>query len=190
MKTLKTTIAIAAIVFASAAGAGHDKVKGEFKSPDHAPEQQYFDYARVISAKPLYREVKVSQPVRECWEEPVYHTSHGQPKSAGGMLAGGLIGGIIGNQMGKGRGRKVATAMGTLIGAHIGHQAVNQHAHEQHETEVSYEQHCRTRQQVSYETVIDGYDVVYKYRGQRHRIEMPYDPGKRIKMRIQVSPVI
>ncbi len=188
MKTLNTTIAVAAIVFASAASAGHGS--GDYKAHDYAPEIQYFDYARVVSSKPIYREVKVSQPVRECWEEPVYHTRHSAPKSAGGMLAGGLIGGIIGHQFGKGRGRKVATAVGTLVGAHIGHQAVNDHDRGDHEHEVSYEQHCRTREQVSYETVIDAYDVVYKYRGQRHRIEMPYDPGKRIKMRIQVSPVL
>ena len=36
----------------------------------------------------------------------------------------------------------------------------------------------------------DGYEVTYRYKGERYKIEMPYDPGKRIKVRIQVSPVI
>ena len=190
MKSLQTTFAIAFLVFTSGVGAGDSVSHGDYKNHDFTPRQQYFDYARVISAKPIYREVEISRPVRECWEEPVYHTGHGHPKSAGGMLAGGLIGAIVGHQIGKGSGRKAATAVGTLIGAGIGHEAVNGHLHGYEETLVGYEEHCKTRHQVSYEEVIDGYDVVYRYRGQRHRIEMPYDPGKRIKMRIQVTPVI
>lgn len=190
MKSLQTTLAVAALIFAGGVAAGDSVSRGDYKDHDIAPRQQYFDYARVLSARPIYREVEVSRPVRECWEEPVYHTSHLRPKSAGGMLAGGLIGGIIGNQIGKGSGRKVATAMGTLIGAGIGHEAVNGHSHGHEETLVGYEEYCKTRRRVSYEEVIDGYDVIYKYRGQRHRIEMPYDPGKRIKMRIQITPVI
>ena len=106
------------------------------------------------------------------------------------MLVGGLIGGIIGHQIGKGRGRKLATAVGTIVGAQLGHNAVNGHAGQQGETEVSYEKHCDTRQQASYREVVDGYDVTYKYRGKHYQIVMPYDPGKRIKMRIQFAPVI
>ena len=106
------------------------------------------------------------------------------------MVAGGLIGGIVGHQIGKGRGKKLATAVGTIIGAQIGHEAVNGHVSSSHNDYVEYEQHCKTRQQVSYEEVLDGYDVTYRYKGEKYRIEMPYDPGKRIKMRIQVTPVI
>ncbi len=190
MKSLQTTFAVAVLVFAGGVAAGDGVSRGAFKDHDFATRQQYFDYARVISARPIYREVEISRPVRECWEEPVYHTRHGYPKSAGGMLAGGLIGGIVGHQIGKGNGRKLATAMGTLIGAGIGHEAVNGHARSHKETLVGYEEHCKTHHQVSYEEVIDAYDVVYRYRGRRHRIEMPYDPGERIKMRIQITPVI
>ena len=96
MKKLKTTFAVAILVFAGAAGAGdgHKKSRSHgHKSHDYALQAEYFDYARVIESRPIYREVKVSHPVRECWEAPVYHTDHGGHKSASGMLAGGLIGG-------------------------------------------------------------------------------------------------
>jgi uncharacterized protein YcfJ len=43
---------------------------------------------------------------------------------------------------------------------------------------------------MSYEQVVDGYDVTYRYRGKQYHLEMPYDPGERIKMRIQFTPVI
>ena len=194
MKTLKTTVAVVLIVFAGAAGAGDDghryKQKHVNKKHDYSQRFERYDFAKVIDVQPLYREVRVTEPVRECWDEPVYHTEHDGHKSAGGMLAGGIIGGIIGHQVGKGRGNKVATAVGTLIGAQIGHQAVNSHGGRHRETVVGYEEHCKTRHRVSYEQVVDGYDVTYRYRGEIYHVEMPYDPGKRIKMRIQITPVI
>ncbi len=190
MKKLITTLAVALVVFTGAVAAGDDgRHKHGHKKHDFAPRHELYDYARVIDVRPIYREIRVSQPVRECWDEPVYHT-HGGHKSASGMLAGGLIGGIIGHQIGKGRGNKVATAVGTLIGAQIGHEAVNGHVKPHRETVVGYEERCKTRHQVSYEEVVDGYDVTYKYRGRSYQVQMPYDPGKRIKMRIQVTPVI
>jgi uncharacterized protein YcfJ len=190
MKYFKTTVAIAVLVFAGAAGAGNDGRKHGHKQHDYSARHDLYDYAKVIDVQPIYRAVEVSRPVRECWEEPVYHTSSHGHKSASGMLAGGLIGGIIGHQIGKGRGNKVATAVGTLIGAQIGHEAVNGHVEQHRETIAGYEERCQTRHQVSYEEVVDGYDVTYKYRGRSYHVEMPYDPGKRIKMRIQFTPVI
>jgi uncharacterized protein YcfJ len=188
MNTLKTGLVIAILVFTGAAGAdskshGHKQHKFEVR-------HDLYEYAKVVSVKPIYREVEVSRPVRECWEEPVYHTEHRQHRSAGGMLAGGLLGGIVGHQFGKGHNRRVATAVGTIIGASIGHDAVNSHSGHETTTVVGYEEYCKTRHQVSYEEVLDGYDVTYRYRGKRYHIEMPYDPGKRIKMRIQFTPVI
>jgi uncharacterized protein YcfJ len=185
MKNLKATIAIALLVFASttSAGDGHGH-----KKHHSVGMQALYDYAEVIEVYPLYREARVSTPIRECREEPVYHTRKPH-KSASGMLVGGLLGGIIGHQFGSGRGNKVATAAGTLIGAHIGHDAVNGDVKGE-KTVVGYEEHCKTRQRISYEEVIDGYDVTYEYRGRRYHVEMPYDPGERIKMRIQFAPVI
>ena len=114
---------------------------------------------------------------------------HRKPDVSVPLLVGGLLGGIIGHQFGSGRGNKVATAAGTPIGAHIGHDAVNGDVKGE-KTVVGYEEHCKTRQRISYEEVIDGYDVTYEYRGRRYHVEMPYDPGERIKMRIQFAPVI
>ena len=183
---ISTTLVIAALVFAGVASAA-DKQQGHKKSI-HEPRHDLYEYATVLEARPLYREVRVSQPVRECWDAPVYHTGR-EHKSAGGMLAGGLIGGIIGHQIGKGRGNKVATAMGTLIGAQIGHQAVNADVRRE-PTLAGYEEHCKTHRQVSYEEVQDGYDVTYEYRSRQYQLVMPYDPGEHIKMRIEFAPVI
>lgn len=188
MKRLKTTIAVMVLIFANAAGAGNNG-NGHNKH-GYSPRHDLYEYARVTDVQPIYREVEVSRPVRECWQEPVYHTRSRQQYSAGGMLAGGLIGGLIGTQIGKGRTNKVATVVGAVVGAHIGHDIANGHSGQDTRTIVGYEEHCKTRHEVGYEEVIDGYDVTYRYRGNSYHIEMPYDPGKRIKMRIQFAPVI
>jgi uncharacterized protein YcfJ len=47
---------------------------------------------------------------------------------------------------------------------------------------------CETRYRNQREQRIDGYDVVYKYHGQRYSTRMPYDPGKRIKIRVDIRP--
>jgi uncharacterized protein YcfJ len=188
MKNLKTTIAVMVLIFANAAGAGNNG--NGHKKHGYSPRHDLYEYARVTNVQPIYREVEVSRPVRECWEEPVYHTRSRQQYSAGGMLVGGLLGGIIGHQFGKGRTSKVATVVGTIVGAQIGHNVANGHSEHDTQTVAGYEENCKTRHEVSYEEVIDGYDVTYKYRGSSYQIEMPYDPGKRIKMRIQFAPVI
>jgi uncharacterized protein YcfJ len=32
-----------------------------------------------------------------------------------------------------------------------------------------------------------GYDVVYRYQGREYTTFMPYDPGRTVKVRVQVS---
>ena len=183
---ISISAAIALLVFSGVASAAGNQHK--HKKSGYELRQDLYEYATVLEVMPLYREVKVSKPVRECRDEPVYHTSRGH-KSAGGMLAGGLIGGIVGHQMGKGRGNKLATAVGTLIGAKIGHQVVNADVQTKR-TLAGYEEHCKTRHQVSYEEVLEGYDVAYEYRGRPYQLVMPYDPGEHIKMRVEFTPVI
>ena len=187
MKTRKPLIAIILVMISATAIA--DSSHKRYKN--HSRNMAY-DFARVVDVRPIYREVEVSSPVRECWDEPVIqtHRSTGH-KSASGMAVGGILGGVIGHQIGKGNGKKLATAVGTIIGAQIGHDAVNGNVQTQPQTSYTeYQQHCAVRQQVSYEEVLDGYDVTYRYQGERYKIRMPYDPGKRIKVRIRIEPVI
>lgn len=148
-----------------------------------AVDAAVFDYAKVISSRPVVRYVTVRTPVRECWQETEYYSGYeSRPGAAGRTLAGAIIGGVIGHQFGSGRGNDAATAAGTMIGAAIGHGPVRR---------VDYErpvQRCATRYRDHQEKRIDGYDVVYRYHGQRYQTRMPYDPGKRIKVRVDIRP--
>src|SRR5210317_1334643 len=104
MKTFNATLGIIILLLSQPALADHKHNKDK-KQLRHNAQFQHYDYARVIKATPIYREVRVTDPVRECWDEPVIHTR--KHKSAEGMLAGGIIGGIVGHQVGKGRGKKL-----------------------------------------------------------------------------------
>ena len=40
----------------------------------------------------------------------------------------------------------------------------------------------------SWEERVDGYDVTYEYAGREYVTRMPYDPGERIRIRVDVTP--
>jgi uncharacterized protein YcfJ len=171
-KTRIATLALGAMLFGSNAWA------------DHRPQ---YDYAKVISVDPIINYVNVSTPVRECWEEMEYYTvDHNRHNRRAGTLVGAVIGGVIGHQVGSGRGNDAATLAGTLIGAAIGNDA----ASDRHgvETRSRPVQRCETRYRQHQEERIDGYRVLYRYHGQKYLTEMPYDPGKRLRVRVDIRP--
>ena len=151
-----------------------------------------YEYARVLNVEPIVRQVRVETPQRECWTEDRYE----QPRSAhagvaGNMILGGLIGGAIGSRFGHGDGRRAATVAGALIGSSIGHDAGERRRAAQgpYDAQVRTVERCGVRYVDNYEERIEGYDVEYEYGGQRYHTRMPYDPGERMRIRVDVSPV-
>ena len=142
-----------------------------------------YDYAKVVSAQPIVRTVSVKTPVRECWQETQYYSTYERRRGAPGRaLAGAVIGGVIGHQFGSGRGKDAATVAGSMIGAAIGHGPVRR-------VDVAEPiERCTTRYENRLEERIDGYQVVYRYHGQTYSTRMPYDPGKKIKVRVDIRP--
>jgi uncharacterized protein YcfJ len=103
------------------------------------------------------------------------------------MAVGGILGGVIGHQVGKDRGKKLATALGAIIGAGIEHDAANGGVQSsQRNRYTQFEERCEMQNQISYDDVLVGYQVTYRYQGERYHIEMLYHPGSRIKLRISV----
>lgn len=148
-----------------------------------------YDYARVLSAQPKIRYVTVSTPVKECWQETQRYTvDRNARRNTGGTIFGAILGGVIGHQIGSGRGNDAATVAGSLIGAAIGSESAkkrNGYGEEQHSRPV---QRCETRYQESREERVDGYRVTYRFNGQKYVTDMPYDPGERIRVRVDVRP--
>lgn len=149
----------------------------------NAKDRPFYDYAKVISTQPIIRYVNVRTPVRECYQDTEYYSSYDRRRGSGrSTLAGAIIGGVIGHQFGSGHGKEAATIAGSMIGAAIGHGPV-------HRTQYSRPvERCHTSYRNQQEKRIDGYDVVYSYRGQRYATTMPYNPGKKIKIRVDIRP--
>jgi uncharacterized protein YcfJ len=161
------------------------------QDPDGRYDRGGYDYAKVVDVQPLTRRVKVTTPIRECWDETrIDDRRRGGPRSsAGGALLGAVIGGVIGHQIGDGRGRDAATAAGAVIGAGIGHrEAERRNAGNLPPPREYTVQRCDTRYSDHWEERVDGYRVTYVYHGRRQVTQLPYKPGDRIRVRVDVSP--
>lgn len=152
-----------------------------------------YDYAKVVDVQPLTTRVRVSTPQRECWDETRYDEGgyqagpHGA-RVGGSTLLGAAIGAVIGNQIGHGQGRKAATAAGAVIGAGIGHQQGMRRYGAVAAPRPYTVQRCETRYHDEYQERVDGYRVTYVYHGRRQVTQLPYRPGERIRVRVDVSP--
>jgi uncharacterized protein YcfJ len=149
-----------------------------------------YDYARVLSVQPNVRYVTVQTPVRECWEETRSYTVDRRPHGgAAGAVLGAVIGGVVGHQFGSGSGNDAATVAGTLLGAAIGSDAARRSPY--YET-TRYErpvQRCETRYTSHQEERVDSYRVIYTYHGRKYATDTPFDPGDRLRIRVDVRPV-
>ena len=191
---LVTIAAVAALGTSGAAMADHRhgyskrvSISNAAYSRDRRDAQ--FDYARVLSAEPIIRYVTVSTPVRECYEDIEYVTvERRRPGVGASTLVGAVVGGVIGHQFGSGRGNDAATVAGTLVGAAIGNDAAKRR-HPRSDLEYSRPvERCTTTMRQREEERIDGYRVVYRYNGQKYSTRMPYDPGREIRVRVDVRP--
>ena len=143
----------------------------------------YEDYARVTQVTPQYQ--RVSVPHQECYSEYVpEHVSH-RGNSLAGSIIGGVAGGLLGAQVGAGNGRVAASATGAALGAIVGDRLGARNDHDEYyEREV---RRCRTVD--SYEDHLTGYRVAYEYQGRNYETVLPYDPGPRLTVHVDVAPV-
>ena len=162
------------------------------------------DYARVVDVEPILRRIRVTEPRRECYQETRYDEpryqdarSRGPAPAAGSMIIGGILGAAVGNQIGRGDGRRAATVAGALIGSALGHDAAARrgHAEDRYYDARAYEppraytvERCDVRYQESWEERVEGYRVAYEYHGRRYETRLPYDPGERVRVRVDVFP--
>jgi uncharacterized protein YcfJ len=153
------------------------------------------EFARVVDVEPIVQRVRVSTPERECWNEerPVYGRSSGTV--ARSTLVGGLIGAAVGQHINYRAGARdpVAVIGGSLIGAAIGNSIGVNRAERHGEYEpVGYEpvERCKVNYRDGWEDRTDGYRVTYVYHGREYTTRLPYDPGRRLRVNVAVSPDI
>lgn len=156
----------------------------------HRDSGRDYEYARVVDVDPIIQRVRVSVPREQCYEETRYDGGHSSaPRgSAGSMILGSLIGAAVGNQIGSGDGRRAATVAGAVIGTAIGHDVADRRNATRTTSSSRTVERCETTYVDDYEERVDGYDVTYVYNGRRMTTRMPYDPGDRVRVRVDVYP--
>lgn len=151
------------------------------------------DYAQVVHVEPIYREVEISTPHQECYDQPLRHDYRAYRDDGGSALAaivGGVVGGVIGHNLGHGHHRAPVTIAGTLVGAGIGHSIARHRDDGYGGEQIGYRRVCQVVESTRYERRIDGYDVTYRYHGETYHTRMPYDPGPRVPVHVEVTPVV
>lgn len=155
-------------------------------------DPRHHAWARVIESEPVYASVRVVTPHTECWtERVVYEPQRSGPASPTPMLLGATMGGLLGREIGhRGRGRTVGTIVGAVLGGSIGHDMARRHEAGKRRgyREVRDEERCETREEVSWERELTGYDVRYRYQGRTYETRMASDPGERLRVVVEVFP--
>jgi uncharacterized protein YcfJ len=176
MKTLQSLVAVSMLGLAGTALAGYDG-------------HSYTDWAKVTRVTPHYE--RVNAPRRECHTEFIGGRARGarheEGRSIGGAVIGGITGGIVGNQVGRGDGRTAATAVGAVVGAIVGDRIDNGgYRTARHDPGPREIQRCRDIDQ--WDDHLTGYQVEYVYHGRRYAQFMREEPGRRIPVRVSVTP--
>ena len=144
----------------------------------------YFDHARVTNVEPVYTTVRVEVPREQCYREEIRYPRNGN--KAASTILGGIIGGAVGHNLG--RHRSGATVAGAIIGAAVGNELGK--SHRQGYEHRRYEDVCETSYGYEEEQRIDGYNVTYRYKGEYFTTYMEQHPGKRLPIKVHVSPVV
>ncbi|GMR06551.1 MAG: glycine zipper 2TM domain-containing protein [Gammaproteobacteria bacterium] len=186
--TLKILAIFSAIVIVSPARADYQE-----------SSDTYFDQAKVLSAVPVYRTVRVSTPRRECRQVPVTYSDRGHGsksyKSATPIVLGSIVGAAIGNQFGHGTGKTVGTIAGGILGGSVARDAQSRYGNQSRGHDYGYGHsssrtttRCDTYEDYRNEERIDGYSVKYRYNGRVYQTRTDTDPGKRMQVKVSVVP--
>ena len=161
--------------------------------------QSFTDEAAVIEARPVVERIPIKR--EECWNERVrgYEQRRVTRSDTGaaigpGTVLGAVIGGVVGHQFGNSSGgRDRATGAGAVVGGLIGNQVDRDNRGEPVER-VEVErvparevERCRLVEELREATV--GWDVRYTYRNREFSTRMPFDPGRRLTVAVNVTPI-
>ncbi len=132
-----------------------------------------------------------------------------QGSTAGRTVAtviGGVLGAALGSQVGGGSARYATSAIGTLVGGIAGQQVYEQSQRNRYPQRVGtvrvcdpvpvdsngyssgYDNNGYGQYGQVNDSRVSGYDVTYEYGGRTYTTRTSYNPGNRIRVRVNVSP--
>jgi uncharacterized protein YcfJ len=148
--------------------------------------ETFVDNARVRAVEPQYE--NVATPRQECSTQVINEQRPvGGGQNYGGAVLGGVVGGLLGNQVGGGHGREAATAAGAVVGALTGDRLANNQP-QQYQVVPREVTSCRTVNDMQQR--LTGYRVTYDWRGQEYTTFMRDNPGRDMRVRVSVEPVV
>jgi uncharacterized protein YcfJ len=148
--------------------------------------ETFVDNARVRAVEPQYE--NVATPRQECSTQVINEQRPvGGGQNYGGAVLGGVVGGLLGNQVGGGHGREAATAAGAVVGALTGDSLANNQP-QQYQVVPREVTSCRTVNDMQQR--LTGYRVTYDWRGQEYTTFMRDNPGRDMRVRVSVEPVV
>ncbi|WP_434028533.1 glycine zipper 2TM domain-containing protein [[Pseudomonas] boreopolis] len=161
-----------------------------------------YDYARVVRVDPIIVSDYAERSEPRCYERPAdgyvdrgggYYDGYGggyaSPGNRSGRslatVVGGVAGAVLGSRVGGGSGRLVGTAIGTMVGGVAGRSIydANHPGYAQGSVRVCDPVTYRDERER-----VDGYDVTYEYAGRTYHTRSDYNPGDRIRVRVDVVP--
>jgi uncharacterized protein YcfJ len=107
-------------------------------------------------------------------------------------IVGGIAGAVLGSQVGGGTGTYAATAIGSMVGGMAGRQVYERVQRDRY-TPAGTVRVCDPEPaDGGYRGYAAGgagaYDVTYEYNGRRYTRRMDYNPGSRVRVRVDVAP--
>ena len=132
-----------------------------------------------------------------------YRDQYGNPQAGSTMgrnvatIAGGVVGAVLGSKVGGGSGSVAASAIGGMVGGMAGRQIYdttqqNRNARPGTVTVCDPVPVGQDPYGNGYSRANTGrastYDVTYEYNGRRYTRRMDYDPGERVRVRVDVVP--
>ena len=143
-----------------------------------------YDYAKVVSASPVYETVRYPVDEQVCWEEQAWRA---RPHTVVPTVLGAIVGGVVGHQFGGGHGKTALTVAGAAIGGTIGHRVAQRHhpggPYPVVQNRCEIQRHWRTEERIA------AWNVSYKYRGGIYHTRMLEQPGRKIRVRVHAEPV-
>ncbi|PKM08766.1 MAG: hypothetical protein CVV14_02775 [Gammaproteobacteria bacterium HGW-Gammaproteobacteria-4] len=117
---------------------------------------------------------------------------YGYPGGAGERVLGAVAGGLLGNQIGSGSGKAAATFFGAVLGdALVADSQARRYAGyapaPTARTVVSYRERCREQTIYRREQQAQWFDVTYRWGGELYHTRTGFDPGDRIRVRVDVT---
>jgi uncharacterized protein YcfJ len=141
----------------------------------------HYAWADVLRVDPVYGVVQTATPTQQCYDQQVTQQT---PSNKGiGTVLGAVVGGVLGSTIGHGRGNTAATVGGAVVGGAVGNSVASGG-----QTYTSNQTVCQPGSQVSQQRQIIGYDVEYRYHGDVYMSRLSYDPGERLRIRVNVAP--